>query len=42
MKYRVYAVDIIGEAGNSEEYRPDIDSDAFSLWNQGCSECLEY
>lgn len=30
--YRVYAVDIIGEAGNSEEYRPDIDSDAFALW----------
>jgi len=30
--YRVYAVDIIGEAGNSEEYRPDIDSDAFAVW----------
>jgi pimeloyl-ACP methyl ester carboxylesterase len=30
--YRVYAVDIIGEAGNSEEYRPDINSDAFALW----------
>lgn len=30
--YRVYAVDIIGEAGNSEEYRPDLDSDAFALW----------
>ena len=30
--YRVYAADIIGEAGNSEEYRPDIDSDAFALW----------
>lgn len=29
---RVYAVDIIGEAGNSEEYRPDLDSDAFALW----------
>ncbi len=22
--YRVFAVDIIGEAGNSEEYRPDL------------------
>lgn len=30
--YRVYAVDIIGEAGNSEEYRPDINSDVFALW----------
>lgn len=30
--FRVYAVDIIGEAGNSEEYRPDINSNAFSLW----------
>lgn len=30
--YRVHAVDIIGEAGNSEEYRPDLDSDAFALW----------
>lgn len=30
--YRVYAVDIIGEAGNSEEYRPDLDSDDFALW----------
>lgn len=31
-QYRVYAVDIIGEAGNSEEYRPDLDSDDFALW----------
>ncbi|MFZ7133978.1 MAG: alpha/beta fold hydrolase [Eubacteriales bacterium] len=30
--YRVYAIDIIGEAGNSEEYRPDLNSDAFALW----------
>ena len=30
--YRVYAVDIVGEASNSEEYRPDINSDAFALW----------
>lgn len=30
--YRVYAIDIIGEAGNSEEYRPDLDSDVFALW----------
>lgn len=30
--YRVYAVDIIGEAGNSEEYRPDLNSGAFALW----------
>ncbi len=31
-QYRVYAVDIIGEAGNSEEYRPDLDTDAFARW----------
>ncbi len=30
--YKVYAVDILGEAGNSEEYRPDLDSDAFAVW----------
>lgn len=30
--FRVYAIDIIGEAGNSEEYRPDIDSDDFAIW----------
>ncbi|MBP7223337.1 MAG: alpha/beta hydrolase [Sedimentibacter sp.] len=30
--YRVYAIDIIGEAGNSDEYRPDLNSDAFALW----------
>jgi pimeloyl-ACP methyl ester carboxylesterase len=31
-KFSVYAIDIIGEAGNSEEYRPDLSSDAFALW----------
>lgn len=30
--YRVYAIDLIGEAGNSSEYRPDLDSDDFSAW----------
>lgn len=30
--YRVYAVDIIGEAGNSDEHRPDLASDAFARW----------
>jgi pimeloyl-ACP methyl ester carboxylesterase len=30
--FRVYAVDIIGEARNSEEYRPDPSSDAFAIW----------
>ena len=29
--FRVYAVDIVGEAGNSEEYRPDLSSDAFAI-----------
>lgn len=31
-KYHVFAVDIIGEAGNSAEYRPDLKSEEFSLW----------
>ncbi len=30
--YMVYAVDIIGEAGNSEEYRPDVNTNDFALW----------
>ena len=30
--FRVYAVDIVGEAGNSEEYRPDLTSNAFARW----------
>jgi len=30
--FRVCAVDIIGEAGNSEEYRPDLHTDAFARW----------
>lgn len=38
--YRVYAVDIIGEAGNSEEYRPDIYSDAFALWMKDVLDAL--
>ncbi|MBR0577169.1 alpha/beta hydrolase [Proteiniclasticum sp. BAD-10] len=32
--HRVYAVDLPGEAGNSTEYRPDLESPAFSLWLQ--------
>jgi len=31
-QFRVYAVDIIGEAGNSEEYRPDLETNDFALW----------
>jgi pimeloyl-ACP methyl ester carboxylesterase len=31
-RYRVYAVDIIGEAGNSEEYRPDLNTNDFADW----------
>lgn len=38
--YRVYAVDIIGEAGNSEEYRPDLRSDAFALWMKDVLDAL--
>ncbi len=38
--YRVYAVDIIGEAGNSEEYRPDLASDAFAIWMKDVLDAL--
>lgn len=31
-EYRVYAVDILGEAGNSEEYRPNLYSRDFANW----------
>ncbi|MDR0569931.1 MAG: alpha/beta hydrolase, partial [Clostridiales Family XIII bacterium] len=30
--FRVYAVDILGEAGNSEEYRLDLGGDGFADW----------
>lgn len=30
--YRVYAVDIVGEAGNSADKRPSLRSDAFAVW----------
>ncbi|MFV0516394.1 MAG: alpha/beta fold hydrolase [Aminipila sp.] len=30
--YRVYAVDILGESGNSCEYRPNLNSDDFAHW----------
>jgi pimeloyl-ACP methyl ester carboxylesterase len=39
--YRVFAVDIIGEAGNSEEYRPDLNSDAFALWMKAVLDGLD-
>lgn len=39
--FRVYAVDIIGEAGNSEEYRPDLSSDAFELWMKDVLDALD-
>jgi len=38
--YRVYAVDIIGEAGNSEEYRPDLNSAAFAIWLKNVLDAL--
>lgn len=38
--YRVYAVDIIGEAGNSEEYRPDLASDDFAIWMKDVLDAL--
>lgn len=30
--FRVHSVDIIGEAGNSEEYRPDLNTNDFAFW----------
>lgn len=38
--YCVYAIDIIGEAGNSEEYRPDLNSDAFAIWMKDVLDAL--
>ncbi len=38
--FRIYAVDIIGEAGNSEEYRPDLSSDAFARWMKDVLDAL--
>ncbi len=31
-KYHIFAIDIPGEPGNSEEYRLNIDSEEYSLW----------
>jgi pimeloyl-ACP methyl ester carboxylesterase len=38
--YRVYAVDIIGEAGNSDEYRPDLNSNDFAVWIKEVQDAL--
>ena len=38
--YRVYAVNIIDEAGNSEEYTPNLNSDAFALWMKDVLDAL--
>jgi pimeloyl-ACP methyl ester carboxylesterase len=39
--HRVYAVDIIGEAGNSDDHRPDLHSNAFALWLRDVFDALE-
>ena len=39
--YRVYAVDIIGEAGNSCDIRPSLHSDAFALWMKDVLDTLD-
>jgi len=41
-EYRVCAVDIVGEAGNSKEYRPDLDSDDFAVWMAEVLQALGY
>lgn len=38
--FRVYAVDILGEAGNSEEFRPDLDSNDFADWLRETQDAL--
>lgn len=38
--HRVYAVDILGEAGNSEEYRPDLCGSDFADWLKSVQEEL--
>lgn len=38
--YKVYAIDIIGEAGNSEEYRPDLNSYDFAFWMKDVIDAL--
>ena len=39
--FRVYAIDIVGEAGNSEEYRLDLSSDAYALWMRDVLDALK-
>jgi pimeloyl-ACP methyl ester carboxylesterase len=39
--FRVYAIDIIGEAGNSEEYRPDLNSSDFADWMKEVQSALD-
>ena len=39
-KFRVYAVDIIGEAGNSCEFRPDLTTGDFALWMKDVLDAL--
>lgn len=39
-KYRVIAIDIIGEAGWSEEVRLDLNSDEYALWLESFLNCL--
>lgn len=39
--YKVYAIDIIGEAGNSEEYRPNINSGDFAIWMKEILDLLD-
>ncbi|MEL4105807.1 alpha/beta fold hydrolase [Oscillospiraceae bacterium WX1] len=38
--YRVYAVDLVGEAGNSAEFRPNLESDGFTLWLEDIFDAL--
>lgn len=39
--HQVFAVDIIGEAGNSAEYRPDLHTDAFANWLADVMDALQ-
>jgi pimeloyl-ACP methyl ester carboxylesterase len=39
-RFRVFSVDIVGEAGNSDENRLDLDSDAYADWLKAVLEAL--
>lgn len=41
VSHRVYAVDIIGEAGNSSEYRPELQGEDYASWLAAVQDALQ-